>query len=176
MTLAQKARIIRERRQLLATNKNMMGSGGKLGIIAKYLGTPIIRQGSGLMDQTFLTDPYDMFEEEDKLPTYNDAYQCMEGYIFDGLSRGMHFEVRLNIVVNEIRAQYQGYVVYEEKLGDLYAYNPQPEWEDNIVEPLYKQATKKAKELGAEIAEEKRATAIEKARLFLEDLKQRWGL
>lgn len=169
---AEKERMIREKRTIEATRKNMMGATGKLGLITKWLGTKIVRQGSGLFDQTFLDDP---FVEEEYMPTLNEAAISNEGYHFDGLSRGMHFEVKYMHGNSELTAYYKGYLVYKEIAGDLYAYAPFPEWE-NLVEPLYLEAEKRANKEKVELDEEKEKSFLRLGQMFIHKLRMEWGL
>ena len=66
MNWSQKEKVIREKRTMEAVQKNLMGVSGKLGLIAKTFGYPIVRQGSGLNDITYLDDPYEDFVESEK--------------------------------------------------------------------------------------------------------------
>jgi len=173
-SLQTKARIIRERRTIMATTKNMMGPSGKLGSIAKWLGDPVIRQGTGLFDQTYLPD---MIDEEDDggVPIIDNSFIQEEGWHFDGLSRGIHLEILYLSGINKLTAYSKGFLVYEELRGDLYAYAPAPEWEDKI-EMLYKQAKKRAEDMGFAIREAKEASKAERVMTFLTDLRARWGI
>lgn len=173
MTLKQKARMIQERRTIDATRNNMMGASGKLGTIARFLGFPVIRQGTGMADVSYLPDPYDDVDEG--IPVVDDDFLHEEGYIFDGLNRGFHFEIRYLSNNSQLTAHYKGFLVYEEVMGDLLAYAPSPEWEEKIVEPLYIQAKKRAGEMNDILAEDKRLTLIERGKAFFDDLRMRWG-
>lgn len=191
MDWSQKEKVIREKRTIEATKKNLMGVAGKFGIIVKTLGSPIVRQGSGLMDQTFLDDPYQDYAESeyettasgqpgpeswrDEIKEIQDDIVYEEGFVFDGLSRGIHLEIRYVHHKQKIEVSYKGYPVYKEVAGELYAYAPFPEWEEKI-ERLYKVAKDEAKknkrfkevELGQEIERQKTK--------FWERLRLRWGL
>lgn len=187
----QKEEAIRERRTIEATKKNLMGTIGKLGLIVKTLGHPIIRQGSSLCDINFLDDPYEdhsdiEFESmlsdqqgpvawQDRIEEGGDEEICEEGYVFDGLSRGMHLEIKLWHKNARIQVTYKGFSVYDEIAGELATYAPFPEWED-MIDRLHKVAKTKAKkyqqfaevEIGEEIQKEKQK--------FWERLRYRWGL
>jgi len=191
MNWSRKEKVLREKRTIEATKKNLMGIAGKLGLIAQTLGHPIVRQGSGLMDQTFLDDPYEDFTGSEYAPTVSDqlgpevwrdkineasddlVYD--EGFVFDGLSRGMHLEIRYIHHKQRIDVSYKGFPVYKEVAGELYAYAPFPEWED-LIDRLYKVARDEAKrnkrfkevQLGQEIEKQKTR--------FWERLRLRWGV
>ena len=57
-------KVLKEQREIEAMSKGYMGLEGKFSTIAKRLGTPIIRQGGGNFEQTFLDDPFDLSEDE----------------------------------------------------------------------------------------------------------------
>lgn len=190
-SLSQKEKVIREKRTIEATKKNLMGISGKLGIIAQTLGFPIVRQGTGLVDAVYLDDPYDDVAEaeyettvsgqpgplmyEDEIKEASDDYVHEEGFVFDGLSRGMHIEIKYWHHNNKLEASYKGYQVYKEIAGELFAYAPFPEWEDMITR-LYKVAKDKSKEQKAlreaQIGQEIKAQKI----TFWHRLRTRWGL
>jgi len=169
---AAKERLIREKRTIEATRKNMMGATGKLGLIAKWLGHKIVRQGSGLFEQRFLDDP---FFEEEEIPLLQETSVIDEGWHFDGLNRGMHFEVRYLHGNTELTAYYKGYLVYKEIAGDLYSYAPFPEWEE-LVNTLYAEAERKADKQKEEFGEEKEISLIRLGQMYLHKLRMRWGI
>src|SRR4051812_28705772 len=104
-----KENVIREKRTIRAAKENLMGPSGKLGIILQAFGSPIIRQGSGLVDTNFLQNPFEEGPHTEYQPTISgqdgpvsyhdeildakDEYTYNEGLHFDGLSRGMHLEI-----------------------------------------------------------------------------------
>ncbi len=62
----EKEKRIKEQRSIEAIKKNMMGAGGKLGIVVKYLGQPIIehsRDGGVFHSKRYLPDPYELPNE-----------------------------------------------------------------------------------------------------------------
>lgn len=191
MALSQKEKAIQEKRTIEATKKNMMGSVGKLGMIVQVLGDKIIKEDGGLYDIGYLEDPYTDNSEvqyettmsgqngpeigKDELP-YTEFSQSQElGYVFDGLSRGMHLEIKFWHHNQRIDVTYKGYLVYKEIAGELFCYAPFDDWEDMIVR-LHKAAKEKSKDLkhlremaiGETIEEEKRS--------FWEKLRMRWGV
>jgi hypothetical protein len=191
MSWTQKENAIREKRTIEATKKNFMGPSGRLGVIAKALGHPIIREGSGFNDVSFLEDPYEDFTDsefattasgqkgplafKDELPIANSDFIEEEGYVFDGLSRGMHIEIKYWHNSNKLEVSYRGFLVYKEVAGELANYAPFEEWED-MIKRLYKAAKIKAKD-DVSLEEVEISEAIErKKRSIWENLKNRWGL
>jgi len=187
----QKENAIREKRTIEATKKNLMGPSGKLGIIVMSLGSPIIRQSSCYVDVSFLEDPYEDDTDieyastasgqkgpvawEDRISEDSDMMAQEEGFVFDGLSRGMHIEVKYWHRNNKLEVTYKGYEVYKEGGGELFAYAPFPEWEE-MIERLYKSAKPKSKELKM-LREVEVGQAIERRkRSFWERLRNRWGV
>jgi hypothetical protein len=183
MSLTQKEKAIREKRTILAASKNLVGLAGKLGTIARYLGHPIRYQGSSLADSRSLDDymgePYDVYaqNQETPLPTFDAEADFIEtiGYVFDGLSRGIHMEIKYIDDTKALTVYWKGYLVYREIAGDLFAYAPFDEWEDKISK-LYEQS----KKIAIRVQGEKRAADEEEARKnqksFLQRLRLRWGI
>jgi hypothetical protein len=191
MSWSQKENAIREKRTIEATKKNLMSPSGRLGVIAKVLGSPIIRQSSGLWDVNLLDDPYEDFSDteyekttsgqqgpqmyKDEILTAGDEFAEEEGYVFDGLSRGMHLEIKYWHVNHKLEVSWRGHEVYKEIGGELAAYAPYPEWED-MIGRLYKAAKTQAKDQ-ISLEEVEIGEAIErKKRSLWEKLKTRWGL
>ncbi len=191
MSWTQKENAIREKRTIEATKKNFMGPAGRLGVIAMSLGSPIIRQGTGLYDVSFLEDPYEDFSDvefettisdqkgpqvwKDDLPVLADEHIEEEGYIFDGLSRGMHLEIKYWYVNHKLEVSWRGHEVYKEIAGELAAYAPYPEWE-GMINRLHKAAKNEAKDK-LSLEKEKIGEDIErKKKSIWEKLKDRWGL
>lgn len=187
----QQENVIREKRTIEATRKDLMGPAGKLGKILQAFGSPIIRQGSGLVDINFLQDPYEPEPHTEYSPTVsgqngpiayrdeilnvNNEYQYNEGLHFDGLSWGMHMEIFYWHTTNEIKVTYRGYRVYKEVSGELAAYAPFQEWED-LVEKLYRTAKERLKKFKAheEVEVTKKTQADKKA--FWQHLRNKWGI
>lgn len=191
MNWEQKERVVREKRTIEATKKNLMGPAGKLGVIVRSLGNPIIRQGTGLFDADFLEDPYDDFTDEvfettvsgqdgplvnrDEIQELSDDFIQHEGYIFDGLSRGMHMEIQYHSVNHKLTVTYKGYLVYKEVAGELESFAPQEEWE-MLIEKLYTVAKKQEKVLKKQRDLEITEKVQERKTTFWNRMKQRWGL
>jgi len=190
MSLRQKENVIKEKRTNEAIKKNMMGINGKLGLIAQALGSPIVRQASGLFDASFLDDPYQEYAESQRAPMMSDqkgpeiwkneiqemqdGYAEELGYVFDGLSRGMHIEVKFWHNNQKLEASYGGYEVYKEVAGELYAYNPQEEWEQ-MVDRLHKTAKEQFKIIKERQELEMVDTIDYQRKSLLQRLRSRWG-
>jgi hypothetical protein len=187
----QKENVIREKRTNLAIKNNLMGPAGKLGVILQAFGTPITRQGSSLMDQSFIEDAYGDFVQteysstlsgqqgpiasrDEILDSYDDYFHN-EGLLFDGLSRGMHLEIVYWNVENKLKVSYKGYPVYLEVTGELDCYAPADEWEA-LIDKLYKASKDRIKQMKkqekAEIAEK----IEQKKSEFWQQIKTRWGI
>jgi hypothetical protein len=186
-----KEKAIKEIRTIEATKKNLMGVAGKLGIIVTTFGHPIIRQGSGLYNPSFLEDYYEDDSDNeyeitasgqqgplmgsDKIQDMGDDFSTIEGYVFDGLSRAMHLEIKYFQTNQRIEVHYKGFLVYKELAGELQCYNPQKVWED-LIAKLYEQAKKAAKKRKIEENQELKRK-IEKNKIsYWRVLKERWGL
>jgi len=191
MSWEKKENAIREKRTIEATKKNLMGPSGKLGLITLTFGSPIVRQGGSYMDVSYLEDPYadDTDTEyastasdqngpvvsQNKIIDGTDDFIQEEGFVFDGLSRGMHIEIKYWHLNNKLEVTYRGYEVYKESGGELFAYAPFPEWEE-MIERLYKAAKPKSKE-SKKLREVEVGQAIERRkRSFWERLRTRWGV
>lgn len=187
----QKESVIKEKRTIEATKKNLTGPAGKLGIIVKVLGHPIIRQGNSLMDVNYLEDAFDDFSNEeyettasnqkgplvykDEILDMTDDFVTQCGYVFDGLSRGIHIEIQYIHSNNELKVHYKGYLVFQEIAGDLEAYAPTDEWEE-IIDRLYYAAKKDEKKM-KEFYNSQIAVRVQDAKMnFWERVKTKWGL
>lgn len=195
-TWQQKENVLRERRTTMAAQKKLIGPNGKIGIILRAYGHPIMREESSMYDVSYLDDPYDFVETDyektlsgqpgpvawrDEILEGDGAGGPSEdnhnflGYVFDGLSRGIHMEIQYMRHTNTMTVHYKGYEVYREVSGELFGYAPFKDWED-LIERLYTTAKDKYKlvkeeEYGniAEKLEQKKAS-------FWQKLRMRWGI
>lgn len=197
MSYSQKEKVIRERRTSLAVKNNMMGPSGKIGIIVKAFGHPIMNEGGCYVDTNYLEDPYEDFtdiEYEKTLSEQNgpvawrneilegdggagvvhDENPNFLGYVFDGLSRGIHIEIKYMRHEHMLRVDYKGYEVYKEVAGELEAYSPAEDWE-SIINRLYKHAKEKYKQIKHEEQIEILEAVEKKKATFFERLRTRWG-
>jgi|TARA_Y100000034_G_C6808373_1_gene363161 hypothetical protein len=116
--------------------------------------------GSWRNDREYVKEPYSVYKI---------------GYIFDGLSKGIHVEIKYILDNNELTVYHKGYLVYKEVAGDLLAYAPNDEWEEKV-DRLFQSAknirTKKSKES----QKEKVANAMRKRDSWWQTIKAKWGL
>jgi hypothetical protein len=170
-----KEQMIKEARTIEAMKKGYMGLEGKLSIIAKHLGQPIIAQGSRVFEQTFLDDPYeaDDFEEIATLDEDENSYEI--GLQFDGLSRGINMTISVQYYLREITCRHQGQIVYKEVSGELEGYVPNEIWEEKIEE--FSMFSRKIEKQKRPIEKIKMAEENQKRRIeILEVFKNKWGL
>lgn len=105
------------------------------------------------------------------------------GWHFDGLSRGMHLEIRAdtepdmagNPIFRVLRVWSKGYMVYFEESGELEAYAPSPEWE-NQIESLYKVAKAKEKKINQDVKQDRQKEITAKKEGWLDQMRKRWGI
>lgn len=201
----EKEKKIKEQRAIEATKKGYMGGlGGKFGTIMKHLGQPITAHldgSSGSLDvmgvtRTELPSPW--FEEEEmycQMPTLGNDVEEPGGYgwadksmvrrqsattttiglHFDGLSRGMHLEMKYGEENSDVNVHYKGYLVYKEVAGDLQAYFPLPEWE-KMVEELYKVAKAKEDEFRKQEKKDRVEEATKIKESWLQKMRKSWGI
>lgn len=193
---------IKEQRTIEATKKNLVGPNGKLGAILKTMGQPIIshNEGGAYVDSYYLDDPLAEDDEirraEDFLtkvptidmnseqPTGNEwgiraepiSYGIYEiGKIFDGLSRGMHLEIKYTEETAVLICTWKGYIVYRECKGDLTSYVPGKDWED-CIDRLYTVAKRSLRELKEVEFKENVQAAEKEKKSWLDSLRERWGI
>ena len=97
------------------------------------------------------------------------------GWHFDGLSRGMHIEIKYTEMTNELLVRYKGYVVYREMSGDLETYVPMPEWEE-MIERLSKTAKRQAIKHNKIEKEENKHELRRQKESWMQRMKNKWGL
>lgn len=197
---------IQEQRTIEATKKNLMGFDGKLGCIARNLGTPIIAEYSG--GKYFSTNEmpdYMNLDDDVKDETIGEVVRKMRtmetdgdepadvdaswtkknnkdffttentGWIFDGLSRGMHLEIKYSIEEGRITTYFKGYKVYDETAGELSIYNPNGDWEP-LINKLYELAKIKESKNKKEDKKESQEKSIKNKLSWLQNLKDKWGI
>jgi len=185
---------IKDQRTIEANRKKLIGLEGKLGCIVKNLGQPIIRQDQGdwFHDANYLD--YDVEDPAEdiisQIPTmdYGDmvseeayrsermSYHIQEiGMHFDGLSRGIHLEIKYLEETGELLVIYKGYVVYKELAGELEIYTPSLEWEDkiNLLFPIAREI--EVKKTGQVKIEIKKKIEAQKMSL-LQKIRKKWGV
>lgn len=173
--MSDKEKRIKEERLRDASRNGYIGLEGKFGTILKYLGHPIITEGGSFYEANYMEDPY-ATEEEEEMPTFDEEQAVMElGYIFDGLSSGIHIEIKYISDRQELMVSYKGFTVYSEIAGELECYVPNAEWEKNI-ESLYQHAKVRESKQRGEYMVENRQEAQRQKESLLERLRLRWGL
>lgn len=171
-----KEKRIKEQRLIEAAKKNFLGANGKLGSICRYLGESI--KGTGGVFYDSYEYNFDNWGEEDPndLPTEElDTSVYSMGYVFDGLSRGMHLEIKYLKYEKKLSCHYKGYEVYTEVAGDLTGYAPFPEWEI-LIDKLYKVAKNTARAKKIQFTKEQKIEGTVKAKGFLQKMRERWGI
>ncbi len=174
--MQEKEKLIKEKRTILATKNGLIGPNGKLGCIVMYLGQKIMEQGSSGFgyEASYLPDPEEYIMEEEWIRDASDDEVTQIGWLFDGLSWGMHLEIKYVEDEAKLSVYYKGNLVYCEMAGDLQAYAPSQTWE-SLVDKLYEKAKTIRKD---EMEEEKELRIIKgekKKQSFLEKLKRTWG-
>ena len=187
----QKEKVIKEQRTSMAVSRNLMGPAGKIGIILKAFGNPIMSENSGMYDVNYLDDSFGddvdtKFEStasgqngpvtwrDEILDNSEGAGDCI-GYVFDGLSRGIHIEIQTRKYEHSLTVHYKGYEVYKEVAGELESYAPATEWED-VINRLYKNAKIKQEQMKEEDYIDMKKLLDRKKETFWERLKSRWGI
>ena len=180
------ARRIKEQRLIDATQKGLTGLDGKIGTILKGMGEPIIVHEGGRHEELFgiimptftstpMEDPYALDgEDQNELPEFDETEPVQIGWIFDGLSRGVHMEIKYMMDTKELTLTYKGYLVYAEEAGELKCYVPHKEWEEKI-EQLLVSARPMAVAKHKDIAHEEKEKDKRDKLSFLEKLKSLWG-
>lgn len=207
---------IKEQRTIEATKKKLLGAGGKIGIVLRYLGDEIVDQSShGSANFRYLPDPYELPEDKEdpylppkgssadilkKIPMLNTFFPWGEeqmppegrewiedrpdrvhhsmrtvGYHFDGLSRGMHLDIKYLDYESDLKLHYKGYLVFREVKGELVTYIPNDEWEA-MIESLFKVAKKLRDKEKEQIKEEELDEAKKAKASWFKEMRERWGI
>ncbi len=182
---------IKDLRTIEANQKNLVGPTGKLGIIVRMFGQPIIDEGGGIYEVDYLD--YDQFSYEgfyettvskQRGPSLGDnrihesdedvTYRCL-GYFYNALSAGINMEIRSEKDEDHFSLQVivEGSVVYQELNGDLEQYVP-GDWEKKV-NSLYRVAEKRLEGIKKNMAISIKQEAEENKQGFLQRLKERWG-
>jgi hypothetical protein len=96
------------------------------------------------------------------------------GWNFDGLSRGMHLDIKCMLDDAKITVSYQGYLVYEEENSKLYRLKPNG-WEE-LIERLYPHAKKKQRKAVKAMGLERKAEQEKEVKGIFQRIKDLWGL
>lgn len=129
-----------EHRKLEAARKEVSK---KLTLVVKYLGKPITEQSSNYNP---LPDMWMLDGEEENNDFILDSDEYMsdynKGYYFDGLKYGINLCIKALIYeekAREIKATFNGYLVFTEESNEIAGYAPFPEWE-NAMNMFYEAA------------------------------------
>lgn len=196
---------IREQRTIEANKKGLIGQNGKIGTVLRMMGQPIISQSEGgsYVDTNYIDlhpeeesyeDPKNNDQLLKKIPIMNmgtnerpnsdewaelpegTSYDTQTlGWHFDGLSRGMHLEIKYDNVFSELSVYYKGYLVYKEISGEITCYVPNQEWEAWI-EKLYKISRESQRKLKEKEFEEQIKNAEKNKQNWWSQIKSRWGV
>jgi hypothetical protein len=193
-----KENLVKEKRLILATTKNLTGLEGKIGQILKYMGDPVISQTSDFYESTNWNDMYpylNVYEDTNKedLPTEDMDTNLIEiGRTLSALKWGINMELsylkeskipikRTELYTEWVNAQrvmsvtYKGYIVYREISGDLESYLPDDEWESSL-DRIY-EACKKIKKQSKIEKDAERTDEIRNDKLgLIARLREKWGI
>lgn len=171
-----KERRVKEQRYIEASRKMLLGLEGKLGVILKQLGEPIISQGGTWFDSTPMIDVWELPDEETGMPTFEEDEAIIEvGMIFDGMSSGIHVEIKYIEDEKALSLRYKGQLVFSEMNDELQCYVPSPEWEKHV-DDLFNIAKKREEKKHSEYVEESKLQSKREKLSFLEQLRLRWGI
>lgn len=196
---------IKEKRLIEANKKGIVGQNGKIGIVLKILGQPILSQSEGneYIDTYYLEKEEDNYDQSPKnaeellsqIPVMGSAsndrpnteewsnnvretIECSTqtiGWHFCGLSNGMHLEIKYDNYYSELSVIYKGYLVYRESKGEIDCYVPVDEWE-KWIESLYKIAKDKQRKKREEEFNEKLKIAEQNKNSWWQEMKKKWGI
>jgi hypothetical protein len=194
---------IYEQRSIEANKKGLVGQTGKIGTVLRIFGNPIIAQidGGGYVDTNYLENYMEEIDEEPrnnidfmkKMPVIDMGTARPEGeewseiqnskpfgiqqigVHFDGLSRGMHMEIKYDEFEAELILTYKGYLVYKETKGEILTYVPITEWE-SWINYLYKKAKEKQRKLKEEEFENKIIETEKSKHEWWKKMISKWGI
>lgn len=176
----EKEKQLHDQRLLEATRKGLMGLDGKLGCVVKYLGQPIMDQTASFYMPNEMYFPWREFEEEPTgkcgIPEADAEEGIMEiGRQFSGLSSGVNLEITYLEGEKELKAVFDGKLVFREVTGELKSYSPNKIWESKV-EDFYVIAKKRElKAYEKEVQEYEEEKVVETNR-FLQYLRDKWGI
>lgn len=176
---------IKEQRIVEANKKGLVGFSGKIGTIVKILGSEITYQSfDHEVFENQNKDPKNSSELMSSIPTMEMdevlrpegeewgeigetyfSYTRKIGLYFDGLSRGMHMEIKYYEETSELSLTYKGYLAYREVMGEIETYIPDTQWE-NWVESLFR--------LSKKIQRERKEIEFKNKTLISQKIKENW--
>jgi hypothetical protein len=177
--MTDKEQRIKEQRMAEAIMRGLMGLGGKIACIATFLGSKIVSETPDFYSETSLDDVWDLgtideYDHKRIVTAEENSWTRDIGYIFDGLSRGMHLEIKYLSDERALTVYYKGNKVYREVSGDLECYAPS-EWID-MIEKLFVVAKKLADEKKSRDAKQDASDTKSFVAKKIDEMRARWGL
>ena len=167
---------IKEKRTIEASKKNLMGKNGKLGMILKHLGEPIVSQEGLFSSVNYFDHFWENEDEDESMQTFEEGSLSHDvGRVWDGLSRGMHLEIKYMENKKELTVYEKGYLVYKESSGELLCYVPRESWEENI-NKLYDSSKHMEKSKRKKDSEEINKEAEREKQSWLWKIRDKWGI
>lgn len=171
---------IKEERTSRALSRGIMGLAGKLACIANFLGSKIVSETADFHSENPMFDVWDMQSSDEydhKRIHDGDETACSRdiGFIFDGLSRGMHLEIKYMFSDKSLSVYHNGIKVYLEIGGDLQMYAPTQEWE-SMIDRLFVVAKAKADVHKKEESAQSKVISNRNKLEFLDRLRLQWGI
>lgn len=164
---------LREKREIEATLKKLSS---KMQCILQNIGQPIISQYSAntvFDSEGWLTEEERRGKDDIQILDEDEGGYCI-GHIYDSLSLGKNIEIKYMIHERELKATFNGRVVYKEVEGVLEGYVPSQLWEETI-EKVYLNARQVEERKAAQDKEKKRERATKNAIGFIQKLRDAWG-
>lgn len=159
-------KLIREQRENEAKKKNLSGYNGKIAIILRYLGCPIVEQS--MPDVSTMYGNQEIFEYEEE------CGQWIVGRIFDGLSMGVNIEIIYHDISGELTLTYNGYMVYQEVSSKLECYVPFETWEKHV-DYFYQMAKQRGKIVEKKLDKHEEGLITKATNKMMAYLKEKWG-
>lgn len=167
---------IKEQRTVEAIKKDFMGSQGKLAIICKAFGSPIIYDNS-VFEEANTLDIDDGFydKEESEVETFEESHVSYEvGYWYDGVNLGNGLEIKFLFYESEIKLYYKSYMRYHEISNTLVSYNTDGDWE-KIIDDLYYHAKMKIIENNKKTIEGNKLIKEKNNKNIIDEIRKNWG-
>lgn len=150
----------------------------KMQIIARYLGRPVIEQISTARDLPNFWELEDNPDDFRIVEADENMREVLRGYYFDGLKYGVNLTIHTLTYedkVKEIKAHYQGYLVFQESEGELQGYAPFTSWENHL-NSFYEAALPVEQKQIIHEKEVKKESNKKKMQALMKRLKLIWGI
>jgi len=167
---------IKEQRTAEAVKKDFMGSQGKLAMICKAFGSPIIYDNSVFEGANTLDIDDGFYDKDDsEIKTFEEDHVSYElGYWYDGVNLGNGLEIKFLFYESEIKLYYKSYLRYHEISNILITYNTDGDWEKPI-EDLHYNAKKKIIEKNKKIIEDNQLIKEKNKEKLINEIRKNWG-